>query len=108
MTRARARLDVRVLIAGRRCTYLDVRGDLDLGTSRVLCETLRRAAARSDRVVVDLRDAAFLDPHGLSVLHRAVRRGGPRLSVLLPQGGAGRRMLEVLRVDVLGERSLAA
>src|SRR5687768_15719254 len=48
-----------------------VRGDVDLATADVLRGELRAASERSEAVVLDLREVAFMDTQGLAVVIEA-------------------------------------
>ena len=99
MTRPEDRLGLSVLLARRCCTYVDAHGDVDLGTSTALARAIDEAALASERVVLDLRDVAFLDPAALAVLHHATTRHAGTLSIVPPEGGPARRMLDVLALE---------
>src|SRR5438067_1991835 len=58
-----------------RAAVLVVRGELDLATSPVLADALEQAAqSDAELVIVDLRELAFMDSSGLSVVVNAHRR----------------------------------
>ena len=50
-----------------------VQGDVDLATADALRAALQSASERSDRVVLDLREVAFMDTQGLAVVIEAQR-----------------------------------
>lgn len=61
------------------------RGDLDIGTTEVLDEELRRAEDGHARIEVDLGELTFMDSTGLQVLllaHRRAAENGRRMTVL--------------------------
>jgi anti-sigma B factor antagonist len=60
-----------------RCTLRDggldvawvrVTGELDIATAPILEQTLRRAEQRARRIVLDLRELAFMDTSGVHVI----------------------------------------
>lgn len=65
---------------------LSIQGELDLATSPVLEEELEKVAAnRPALAIIDLRELAFMDSTGLSVLIRAHQRAledGHRLAIV--------------------------
>jgi anti-anti-sigma factor len=91
------------------------RGDLDLRTAPDLCARL--GAHRGHRVVADLTEVRFCDSSGLRALvgeASETRYAGGRLTVVAPEGGAVRRLLELtgltelLQVRPDRERALAS
>ena len=61
-------------------------GELDIATVPSLDGDLRRAEARADRVVLDLREVEFVDSsaaHLILAADRRIRRAGGELVVLL-------------------------
>jgi len=76
-----------------------VAGEFDLGG----CKRFRDASERDDAelVVVDLREATFLDSAALSeliVLQRRTERRGSRLAILRP-GGKADRIFKITGID---------
>jgi anti-anti-sigma factor len=83
---------------GRR-TRIALRGEMDLANVESAASTLREAL-RSDReVVVDLAKLEFLDSTGVAMLVLAMREGGERLSFLLSEHDAVRRLLSLTGLD---------
>jgi anti-sigma B factor antagonist len=76
---------------GFRCTLRDggldvawvrVTGELDIATAPILEQTLRRAEQRARRIVLDLRELAFMDSSGVHVILAAsirAEQAGSRL-----------------------------
>lgn len=61
-----------------------VEGDVDLATADAVRAALQTASERSDRVVLDLREVAFMDTQGLAVVieaQRAASDGGRQFAV---------------------------
>ncbi|MDG9672868.1 STAS domain-containing protein [Micromonospora sp. DH14] len=87
---------------GQGCTVLEVRGELDMATSRQLREALQRLVDSGDRqVVVDLAAVGFMDSSGLGalvVMFKALRDAGGRLCLAAVQP-AVRNVLTVTSVD---------
>ena len=77
---------------------LTVRGELDIATAPELDRRLRTAEVSAERVLLDLREVAFIDSTGLSALvasrerHRGRGADGPGLVVA---DGQVRRLLEL-------------
>ncbi|MFF0467356.1 STAS domain-containing protein [Micromonospora zamorensis] len=88
--------------AGRGCTVLEVRGELDMATSPQLRENLQRLVDAGDRrVVVDLAGVGFMDSSGLGalvVMFKALRDAGGRLCLAAVQP-AVLSVLSVTSVD---------
>ena len=68
--------DLRVDVSGKRAsTVVALTGDVDLSTAGYLRERLNAIAASGvTDVVVDLRDASFLDGTGLGILLGGIQR----------------------------------
>lgn len=87
-----------VVPPGFRCTLRDggldvawvrVSGELDIATAPILEQTLRRAEQRALRIVLDLRELAFLDSSGVHViLDAALRATAARRRLVLVRGRA--------------------
>lgn len=72
-------------------------GELDLTNARELDLRLDEAAPAQARLVVDLSRVSFIDSAALHVLFKlAGRRGRERLTLLLEQGAAVARTLEIV------------
>ncbi|MBM0203986.1 STAS domain-containing protein [Micromonospora sp. STR1s_5] len=88
--------------AGRGCTVLEVRGELDMATSPQLREGLQRLVDAGDRrVLVDLAGVGFMDSSALGALvvtFKALRDVGGRLCLAAAQP-AVRSVLTVTSVD---------
>ena len=79
-----------------RCTLRDggldvawvrVTGESDIATAPILKQTLRRAEQRAPRIVLDLRELAFMDSSGVHViLDAALRATAPRRRLVLVRG----------------------
>ena len=81
---------------GDTATLVSVRGDLDIKTAPDLCARLLRH--RGQQLVVDLSKLAFCDSCGLRALvgeARETRICGGSLSVVAPEGGPVRRLLDL-------------
>jgi anti-anti-sigma factor len=81
-----------------------VEGDLDLSTAPDLCACL--TAHRGSRVVADLSLVRFCDSCGLRAIVGEARETGyvgGRLTVVAPEGGAVRRLLELTGLTELLE-----
>ncbi len=81
-------------------------GEVDLYTVPEFNDALKQAIGRrTDAVIVDLSDIAYLDSAGLSTLLCASRKLSSRngiLYVIAPPGNPGvRRALEITRLDTL-------
>jgi anti-anti-sigma factor len=80
---------------------LRVRGELDLATTELLADRLRRLRERNAAVLLDLDELAFIDASGLRVVLDAAgdaRRDGWAFTVT--RGSAPvRRLFELLEVD---------
>ena len=77
---------------------LAVRGELDLRTAPGLCAAIDRGRRGSEQVVVDLSAVTFCDSRGLTALFgedRETAIAGGRLSVVLPDGQAARRIFDL-------------
>lgn len=90
---------------GHRATVVSVSGELDLASSPLLEGELSRVTATEPRLLVlDLRELAFMDSTGLSLLIRAhhdadhagrrlvLVRGGPQVQRLLSLTGLAERL----------------
>jgi anti-anti-sigma factor len=81
---------------------ITVRGELDLLTAPKLAARINPFVRRgSGDVVIDLRDAVFIDSTGLSImlnLRRRLVRGGRRLTVVCDEGPV-RRVIELARLE---------
>jgi anti-sigma B factor antagonist len=78
-----------------------VRGEIDLVTVPVLWESLVDVILDTKRLVVDLRETAFIDSTGLGVLVRALKRlrhGGGDLVLRSPRPNA-RKVLNLTGLD---------
>lgn len=72
-------------------------GELDLTNARELEDRLERCAPGDTVLVVDLNRVVFIDSAALHVLFKlAGRRGRERLTLLLEQGAAVARTLEIV------------
>lgn len=72
-------------------------GELDLTNARELEDRLARCAPGDTVLVVDLNRVVFIDSAALHVLFKlAGRRGRERLTLLLEQGAAVARTLEIV------------
>ena len=61
-----------------------VRGEIDLATADAVRADLRGAAERAETVVLDLREVAFMDTQGLTVVieaPRAAENNGTRFAI---------------------------
>ena len=61
-----------------------VRGEIDLATADAVRADLRGAAERAETVVLDLREVAFMDTQGLTVVieaHQAAENDGTRFAI---------------------------
>ena len=86
---------------------LSVTGDCDLATGPELRRQIQRAAAYTDRLIVDLSGVGFLDSVGLGLLVGAARRVA-ELVVVAPGGSSARRALESSRLtEILDVRDAA-
>ena len=87
---------------GRRCTVVEVRGELDMATSPQLREGLQRLVDAGDRqLVVDLAGVGFIDSSALGalvVMFKALHDVGGRLCLAAVQP-AVRSVLQVTSVD---------
>jgi anti-sigma B factor antagonist len=54
--------------SGRDAAWVRVTGELDIATAPQLRQTLREAVLRARRVVLDLRELAFMDCAGIHVI----------------------------------------
>jgi anti-anti-sigma factor len=76
------------------------RGELDMVAAPSLLRLLEELCEADQTVVVDLREADFIDSSGFSALVRAHRRYGDKLSFVRPAGQVA-RALEVTGLDRL-------
>jgi anti-sigma B factor antagonist len=88
--------------AGRGCTVVEVRGDLDMATAPELRQGLQRLIDAGDRqVVVDMAGVNFMDSSALGALvvtFKALRDVGGRLSLAAVQP-AVHSVLRITSVD---------
>ena len=74
-------------------------GEIDIAAVDDLCGSIRRAAERGPRVIVDLRPVTFMDTFGLRALvslqHEATRAEDWALHVVPGDGGAVQRLLDL-------------
>lgn len=80
---------------------LVVQGELDLAAAPMLRTALEALRREARSAVLDLRELTFMDSSGLRVLlecgrHRAAGWG---VSLLLPAGGAVRRLIAITGVE---------
>lgn len=59
---------------GRDAAWVRVNGELDIATAPILDQTLRRAEQQARRIVLDLRELAFMDTSGRHVILAASLR----------------------------------
>jgi anti-sigma B factor antagonist len=87
-----------------RGLQLALEGELDLATTPILEHSLEDAERDGEQVVaLDLTELSFVDASGLKAIlnahRRAIRRGGPGLSLLNPSDDI-RRLLELTAIDL--------
>jgi anti-sigma B factor antagonist len=80
---------------------LVVDGELDLAGVPALSEALTALRREVRSTILDLRQVTFMDSSGLRVLIEAgrQRQAGWRVSLLLPDGGPVRRVIELSGVE---------
>jgi anti-anti-sigma factor len=82
---------------------VSVRGELDLATAPQLEAVLFPALERGGRVLVDLRELAFMDSSGVRAIvaaHMRANGDGARFAVVRPEGGTEVwRIIEVSGLD---------
>ena len=85
---------------GRSPTVVVLRGDVELSTARRLRDTLAPIGPSADTdVVIDLRDASFLDGMGLGILLGAVNRMSEHGHVVLRWPSSQvRRLIDLQRL----------
>lgn len=97
-----APLDFDTTLSSAGDALISLSGELDLSGAPALDEEIRRLAARDDvrRVVLDLRDLAFLDSSGLRVVAIAARRlsGAGRELTLVRGPETVQRVFEITRM----------
>ena len=93
------RLGLSVLLGSSGSAQIVAVGELDIETAPTLADALTDTAAGARRVVVDLTAVTFLDPTALATVCAAVSALRGQVAVIPPAGGAGRRFLQVLRLD---------
>jgi anti-sigma B factor antagonist len=80
------------------CSVVIATGEIDLHTSPGLRQALATAAGSSDRVILDLSRATFLDSTGIGVMVHALNQGralhGRSLCLVGPRGVV-RRVLDL-------------
>jgi anti-anti-sigma factor len=76
-------------------TIVHVRGDIDVLTSESFRDALIASERDSERIVISMLDCHYLDSTGLTVLISAQRRLGPRLAVVISQGGNVAKIIEI-------------
>lgn len=82
---------------GGEAVLVSARGEFDVATAPLLEAALSRAVAASRDVLVDLREASFMDARGVHeilVAERALERLGCTISLRHPSGEV-RRVLEL-------------
>lgn len=78
---------------------LDLDGELDLASIDFVREQLAEAMRDgSSRVVMDLRNLTFIDSTGISLLLRAVKDNGARLSFIPSRSSSVQRIFSVTGV----------
>lgn len=78
-----------------------VRGEIDIISGPMLWERLAEAIPDTKRLVLDLRDAEFIDSSGLSIFVRALKRlrhGGGDLILRSPRPNA-RKVFNITGLD---------
>ncbi len=97
-----AALDFDTTLSSAGDALISLSGELDLSGAPALDEEIRRLAARDDvrRVVLDLRDLAFLDSSGLRVVAIAARRlsGAGRELTLVRGPETVQRVFDITRM----------
>jgi anti-anti-sigma factor len=78
-----------------RTTVVHVSGDIDVLTSQSFRDTVAAVERDAERVTISLLDCPYLDSTGLTVLIAAQKRLGDRFSVVLPDGGNVRKIIEI-------------
>jgi anti-sigma B factor antagonist len=85
-----------------RLSILELRGELDILTAPRLATELHAIVRRTHGdLVIDLREAVFIDSAGLYVLlnvHRRLDRAGRKLTVVCDEGPV-KRVIELARLD---------
>ena len=92
-------LDI-VLESSHRADVLRVRGELDITTVPLLEQAITDAAA--DRpLVIDLAACRYLDCSVLGVLIRTLKRLGPKLCLVIPEGARIRQVFSIAKLDTV-------
>jgi anti-sigma B factor antagonist len=78
-----------------------VQGEIDVASAPVLWERLVEALPDTKRLVLDLRETAFIDSTGLSIFVRALRRlrGDGGELILRSPGPSVRKILDITGLD---------
>jgi anti-sigma B factor antagonist len=78
-----SRFGLEISRSDRHAVWIHLRGELDLGCSAQLKQTLREAVATERLIVVDLSELAFMDSTGLHAIIDADNRARLRGSKLV-------------------------
>lgn len=78
---------------------LHVSGELDVFFAPRLQEVIDRHDATGRALHIDLRACRYMDSTILSVLVRAAKRYGSRLTIAAPESGAIARILSITQLD---------
>jgi anti-sigma B factor antagonist len=76
-----------------------VKGEIDIYTAPQFEAELSKGYATPRHVIIDLRECRYIDSSAISTLHRANRKCGGRLQIVIDSDCNVKRILDITQID---------